>query len=328
MRKLFLLLIIFSVALGGCGDVEWFPEQGVSQFSFDPDTVTDVAPGDTVTSNAIEVRTTTGSEAISVDVGEYSINGAAFTTAAGKVVDGDQVTVRHQAADVAGETVTTTLKIGDKRATFSSVAGAPFEFEEALRVGVVPGSEQLSSTIQVAISDSSAPISVTGGDYRIERSGQAAGAWTSSPGTVNRGDRVTVRHTAAAGTEGDTTVVTVLTVGNREAIFATSTTAIPTEVVEVRTSGQEPLIVELRSLLSGTFTLDVVESDALAEISLEREGVYRDTPIEATLDVGQIIYFKETVFPTSATDVDTTVIWITDADGAVVQEIVVNVRLQ
>ena len=66
--------------------------------------------------------------AISVANGQYSVNGGAYTAAAGTVNNGDTVTVQHTSASTNSASVTTTLTIGGVNGTFTSTtlsAGLP-----------------------------------------------------------------------------------------------------------------------------------------------------------------------------------------------------------
>lgn len=81
---------------------------------------TGVARSSTVTSEAIVLKGMTGSAAIKVTGGSYSINGAAFTAAAGVVPPGAQVRVRHKSAATANATTNTQLTVGGVSGGFTS----------------------------------------------------------------------------------------------------------------------------------------------------------------------------------------------------------------
>lgn len=228
MRRIFLLLALLGFTMGGCG-VEWFPSaetasgtsaaRTVAAFAFSPASITGATRGAVLTSDAITaVLSGVTSAVISVSDGQYSINGGGYTSATGTVKNGDTVTVQHTAASEAALTVSTTLTIGEKSATFSSTtagfAVSAFSFSPVF-VGISAGSTQTSDAVTLAIRGDGAPISVSGGHYSIN-----GGTYTSAAGTVQGGDRVTVRHIAAA--DGAQTVTT-LTVGDKSATFISST---------------------------------------------------------------------------------------------------------
>lgn len=68
----------------------------------------------------------------------------------------------------------------------------PDRFLFAPRYFLAPGSTAVSETITVTGITAAAPISISGGEYRIGN-----GAFTASPGTVTNGETVTVRQTAS-----------------------------------------------------------------------------------------------------------------------------------
>ena len=75
-----------------------------------------------------------------------------------------------------------------------------------------------SNTVGISGMNVPVAISITGGQYNINRTG-----WTSSAGTVNSGDSVQVRQTSSAS--NSTTTVTTLTVGGFSAPFSVTTQA-------------------------------------------------------------------------------------------------------
>jgi hypothetical protein len=70
-----------------------------------------------------------------------------------------------------------------------------------------------SNAITVAGINTSAPLTVIGGEYQIN-----GGAWDSTPTTVVEGDQVKVRGTSSD--QGDTTVEVVLTIGGVSDTFS------------------------------------------------------------------------------------------------------------
>lgn len=81
---------------------------------------TNVPVSTTITSNAITVSGINPSSPISVAGGSYSINGGAFTTAAGTVNNGDTVQVQHTSSASFSTATNTTLTIGGVSDTFTS----------------------------------------------------------------------------------------------------------------------------------------------------------------------------------------------------------------
>ena len=94
-------------------DVDTTPDA----FAFSPQT--DVALSTPLTSNAITIASTNAPAVISVVDGEYSINGASYTTGEGTVSSGDLVTVRLNSAATPGTPASATLTISGLSAAFT-----------------------------------------------------------------------------------------------------------------------------------------------------------------------------------------------------------------
>lgn len=293
MRRILLLLVVLGFTLGGCGDVEWFPEQGVSAFSFDPASVSDVATGSIQISPPITVKMGDASADISVTGGEFSIDGGTtFTATAAKVKDRDTVVVRHTAAATAGQTTRTTLTIGNKSATFSSTTGVPLVFAEDVRFNVEPGTVQTSGAITVTVPDPTAiSVSGVGGEYKINDDGP----FTSAAGFVNNGDRVIVRHNAANGTTA-TAVTTTLTIGSKTATFTTTTaSALPQTVTGSGAEGIHIITPITIRVASGSHIITI---DGFGTISADGDTFF-DPPLTLTLTDKQTIYLSDAGFGTS-----------------------------
>ena len=80
----------------------------------------------TVFSDAVVITGTGLPKAISIDFGEYSINGGAYTSAAGVVNDGDSVIVRHTSSSSYNTPASSTLTVGSVSDRFTSyTVGTP-----------------------------------------------------------------------------------------------------------------------------------------------------------------------------------------------------------
>lgn len=77
-----------------------------------------------VTSAEITVTGINASTAISIQGGEYSLNGAAFTAAAGTLENGDKVVVRHTSSSSHSTDVSTEITVGTVVAIFKSTTKA------------------------------------------------------------------------------------------------------------------------------------------------------------------------------------------------------------
>lgn len=190
-----------------------------SSFSFTA--VDGVEPGATVTSNAITISGITTAAPISISGGEYAIDGGTFTSAAGNVSNGETVTVRLTAANATNTPVEATLNIGGVTAVFTVttlLSETPEEFSFSPVTDVEQGSVQTSEVITIEGIDVAVPISIAGGEYRIDD-----GEYTTSAGTIEPGQSVQVRTTASD--DYSATVEVLLRIGGGEGIFTVTTRA-------------------------------------------------------------------------------------------------------
>lgn len=150
-----------------------------------------------VQSDEVTVSGINDATPIGVSGGEYSINGAAFTSAAGAVTNNQKVRVRHTSAAGFSAPRQTSLNIGGVSGTFTSVTEAedttPNAFSFQDQSGVLPLAEVTSNAIAVTGINSNSAISISGGSYAVN-----GGAYTTASGTVRAGDTVTLRVTSGA----------------------------------------------------------------------------------------------------------------------------------
>jgi len=184
-----------------------------------------VARSSLVTSNPVTVSGINAPAPISVTGGSYSINGGAFTSAAGTVTNGQGVRVQHVASASFSTATNTTLSIGGVSDTYTSTTEAidtvPTAFVFTDATGVATGTVQTSDAVTVAGINAPAALSVANGSYSVN-----GGAYTSAAGSVVAGDSVRVRHTSAAG--ANTIVSTVLTIGGVSDTYASTTGSVDT----------------------------------------------------------------------------------------------------
>lgn len=159
---------------------------------------------------------------ISITGGEYSINGGAFTTAAGFVKNGNIVTVRQTSSAQGGVKTTATLTVGVLAVPFEVTTKleitTPDPFAFTPQVDVPVSSVRTSNTVTITGISAPVAISIVRGEYSIN-----GGAFTSVAGTVKTGDTVTVRQTSSA--TGSTKTTATLTVGTLSAGFDVTTKA-------------------------------------------------------------------------------------------------------
>lgn len=209
---------------------------------------TGAVPGSIATSKAIVVTGTNSPSPIAVAGGRYSINGAAFTTAAATVSPDDAVTVQLTAAPTFATATTATLTIGGISADFLVTTAAadtvPDPFAFTPQSGVAPATLVTSNAITVSGIDSASPIAIAGGAYSIN-----GAAYTGATGTVQNGDTVSVQLMSAASFS--TPAQATLTIGGVSGTFDVVTRgAPPAQPVPLLGPGAVALLVALLALAS------------------------------------------------------------------------------
>lgn len=106
---------------------------------------TGVALSTVITSTTITVAGINSPAPISVTGGAYSINGGAFTTAAGTVTNGQTVAVQHTSSASNSTVTTTTLTIGGVSASFTSTTVAAAVDAAALYLSQCSGCHSLGA---------------------------------------------------------------------------------------------------------------------------------------------------------------------------------------
>jgi hypothetical protein len=192
------------------------PDVFPDAFSFGSKTVQ--TPNFLVVSDPVTVTGFSAPVYVSIQGGEYQINGGPFGYDVGEIAPGDQIAVRVIAGQP-GYSVSATVDIGGVTGAFIVVTEAdtsPNAFSFTPLTGAPPGLVYTSNKIQVTGVNTDTPISIVGGEYAVNSQ-----PFTSSPGTVCKDCGVDVR-VAAAATHGTTTSAT-LTVGGVSAVFSVTT---------------------------------------------------------------------------------------------------------
>lgn len=222
-----------SVDIGG-RRVEFTVISGNSPADFVPDSFafqaqTDVELGATVTSNAVTISGFTAALMIHVTNGSYSVGcGQDFIMYDTQITNGTSVCVRHEAASTPGTSTTTQLRVGSVSAPFTSTTAPPDTTPDAFtftdQASVPAGSIVVSNAVSITGINADASVSVTGGEFSIG----CDGTFTSTAGTIQNGQTVCVRHTAAAAAGGN--VTTTLTVGGVSDAFTSSVVPVSSAV--------------------------------------------------------------------------------------------------
>ncbi|MDB5968182.1 MAG: hypothetical protein JWQ90_632 [Hydrocarboniphaga sp.] len=192
--------------------------------------VTGATPSTVYTSNSITVGgLSPGYTAtkLSISGGKYSLNGAAYTNAAGTVKNGDTVTVQATSSASYSTKVTAKLKIGTASGTFAITTRAadttPDAFSFAPVTGATPSTVYTSNTVTIGGLEpgyAGTAISVSSGQYSLN-----GAAYTSVAGTVKNGDTVKLQTTSSASY--NTKVTATLVVGTSSALFDVTTAQAP-----------------------------------------------------------------------------------------------------
>ncbi|WP_439638741.1 alpha/beta hydrolase fold domain-containing protein [Nevskia sp.] len=192
-------------------------------FSFAPRT--EAAPGSIQVSDPALITGLEAAAAISVSSGgSYSIDGGAFTSAAGTVGNNAQVRARGTASSSINTASSVTVTIGGVSSSFritttrtADTTPDPFSFPP--KIDAPLGSLQTSQPTTITGINAPSPISIVGGFYSVD--GQA---FTDAPGTVSSGASVTVQVLSSFGYSESRDAV--LTVGGVAGAYRVTTRSI------------------------------------------------------------------------------------------------------
>lgn len=186
-----------------------------------PDRATNVLVGSSGSGAAVTINGVSSSQggcsALPCNLGTLASGASATVTLSGTAV-GTGTATRSATVD-ADQTDVNAANNDDSEATLisggSDTVPNPFSFPSVS--GVATGTEQISDPVTIAGINGAAPISVSGGTYKIN----SAPGFTSTAGTVSAGDIVRVRHVSGAGPNG--TKTTTLTIGGVKGTFSSTT---------------------------------------------------------------------------------------------------------
>ncbi len=218
-----------------------------------------------IESNSIMVAGINSSATISIQNGEYSINGSGYTANPSLVNNGDTIQVRQTSSSSFSTATNTILTIGPISDTFSLTTEAapaiditpdPFVFIDQTDVAL--STQIISNVITISGINAAAPISILGGEYSIN-----SGVFTGTAGVVNSGDSVVVRQASSDSFSIITDVV--LTVGAVNDTFSVTTVAEDSVPDAFDFVGQIDVLPE--SLVSSnTVTISGINSQVLLSI--------------------------------------------------------------
>ena len=266
----------------------------------------DVALSTPVTSNTITVSGINTATAISITGGEYAVNGGLYTSTEGTVNNGDAITVRQTSSVSYSTTTDAVLIIGGISDTFSVTTLAadsiPDTYTFVDQTDVALNTPVTSNTITVSGINTATAISITGGEYAVND-----GLYTSTEGTVNNGDAITVRQTSSVSYS--TTTDAVLTIGGVSDTFSVTTILdVPTLTFFSINGGA--VSTTSRTVTLNNTTTGILDQYMASQSSTFSGGVWQTYAIAPTFTMSAVggtktIYFK---VRNSATGVESTVV--------------------
>lgn len=203
-----------------------------------------------------------GSAAISIVGGTYSINGGAFTSAAGIIKNNQAVAVRTTSSASPGGVVVATVTIGGVSGSFTVTtmgSTVPSAFSFPAPAAVAP-STIVTSTPATTITGLGAPspISVVGGTYSIN-----GGAFTAAPGSITNNQTVAVRVTSSGTASG--VVVATVTIGGVPGSFTVTTLG---STIPSAFSFASPAVVAPSTIVTSTPVTTITGLGAPSPISI------------------------------------------------------------
>ncbi|WP_028885351.1 hypothetical protein [Teredinibacter turnerae] len=190
-----------------------------AEFSFTA--ISGVEPAAVVESESVEISGINVSVDVTIQGGEFSIEGAAYTSSPATITTGKRLKLRATAGAF-GETVEVKITVGDTEKTFHIVTRAPDLEPESFTFGELtdadPNTDQVSNAVTIQGIEAAAVISITGGAYSINDSD-----FVSSAGTIKNGDKLVLRLTTSTQFESNTTAS--VSVGGYSTPFSVKTRA-------------------------------------------------------------------------------------------------------
>lgn len=174
-------------------------------FAFAP--IVDAAPNSIGVSTAVIISGIDVPVPVTITDGQYSIGGAAFTSAAGEIRNGESIRVRASASSRPATTTAATLTISGISAVFDITTSSADVTPDAFGFSATPSAFPLLATVSapVTVTGINAPITaaVVGGEYSVN-----GGPFMSVPGPVSNGDQVRLLMIPGAN-RGDVSTATL-----------------------------------------------------------------------------------------------------------------------
>ncbi len=229
--------VVRATAAGAAGEITFrLTNNGTLTADTTPDTFqlparSGVGFGVPVASGTARIGGINTATPVSVENGEYSLGcDGRFTAAAGTLVNGTAICVRHTSARTGSTNTTSTLRVGTLAVPFTSTTAAggattgsvdtiPDAFAFPAQAGVPLSSLVTSSPVEIRGLTGAAPVSVSDGTYSVG----CTGTYTNAAGSISNGQTVCLRHASAA--RNSVSTATTVTIGGVSAEFKSTTAA-------------------------------------------------------------------------------------------------------
>lgn len=263
MNKIFayLLITIFLSACGGGGSGSG-GGSGETTVDITPDALVfesrdNVELGSLQTSDVLTITGIDSEVTVSIEGGEYALNGGDFTTESSQAINDSTIQVRILAADSFASQKEAKLTVGTEIFTFTVLTESKDETPDTIafasREGVAIGSLQTSDVATISGVNGEVAIRIEGGEYSLNE-----GEFTQASGLAKNDDTVQVRVTAA--NEYASTTEAKLTVGTQTVSFLVSTESKDTTPDDYEFDHQNELKINTQ-VLSNTVTITGIDSD-------------------------------------------------------------------
>ncbi len=245
-----------------------------------------------------------------------SDGGGTFVSTSGTVQNNSIVSIRMPAANTPSTSRTATLTVGAGSGSYTLTTVPPdttpdtFAFTSVSNATL--GASYTSSSITISGINTSSAISLSGvWQYRIN-----AGAYTSSAGTVQNGDVITIQQSASAS--NSTTTSSTLIIGWVSAVYNVTTPAPPLDTTPDAFSFTDVTGASTGTVFtSNTITISGTNTGSTLSISwwtynIGGSGSYVGTP--TTVQNGNIISVRTTSSSNFSTAVNVvlTINWVSD----------------
>ncbi len=236
----------------------------------------DVQPGVVVQSGRAAVLGINVAVPVTVENGEYSVDGGAFTSAPGVVARKGTLRLRGRSAESPDGETNVTARVGDGVAAFrirtAPSDGLPRGFTFLGRVNATPGEVYESEEVTIAGLDAPVALSITGGEYSLD-----GGDYIDTGGTIGNGQRLRLRVKAPVEYNRDGSAV--VRVGGASADFTVRTMLMDPRACRVKNIGVDPTSPNGRRLTFNFPTVDAVEPGEIAVSACVKVVGVGSTPV-------------------------------------------------